>query len=106
MYLPAATTTASKSLDIDPSIRWNAESKKKGEAYFGPPSRPVGVTRGWLEGLEPESPTLLLPGMVDSLLDTLYAGVVSSCGVVVIAIDVEIGSIRSNVVANLIMWEF
>ena len=46
---------------------------------------------------------MLLPSFVDSLLDMLDAGVICSCGVLVIAIDVEIGSIGSNVVANLIM---
>jgi len=58
---------------------------------------------GWLEGPQPESPTLLLPGMVDSLLNTLDAGIVSSCRVLVVAIDVEIGCVRSNIVAKLIM---
>ena len=70
--------------------------------HFGPPSRPVRVTLRRLEGPEPESPTLLLPSFIDSLLDMLDVGVIRSCRVLVIAIDVEIGSIRSNVVANLI----
>ena len=71
--------------------------------HLCPPSSSVRVTRSRLEGPEPESPTLLLPSFVDSLLDMLDAGVISSCWVLVIAIDVEIGSIGSNVVANLIM---
>ena len=74
-----------------------------GEAHLGPPSRSVRVTLSWLEGPKPEFPTLLLPGFVDSLLDMLNAGIISNCGVLVIAIDVEIGSIRSNIVASLIM---
>lgn len=49
---------------------------------------------------------MFLPNFVDPFLDTLYAGIVSGCGVFVIAIDVEIGRVRSNVVANLIVWEF
>ena len=76
------------------------------EAHLGPPSRSVGVTLGWFEGPEPEPPTLFLTVLVDTFLDTLYAGVVSSRGVSVITIDVEIGSIRSNVVADLIMCKF
>ena len=71
--------------------------------HLCPPSSSVRVTPGWLEGPKPESPTLLLPSFVDPLLDMLDAGVICSCGVLVIAIDVEIGSIGSNVVANLIM---
>lgn len=46
---------------------------------------------------------MLLPGFVDSFLDMLYAGVVSGCGVFIIAIDIEIGRVRSNVVAKLIL---
>ena len=86
-----------------PSIRCSTMTCKKGEAHFGPPSRPVRVALSRLEGPEPESPTLLLLSFIDSLLDMLDAGVIRSCGVLVIAIDVEIGSIRSNVVANWIM---
>lgn len=39
-----------------------------------------------------------------NLFDAVHVGVVSSCGVFIIAADVKIGSIRSNVVANLITW--
>ena len=84
-------------------MQCSTKTCKKREGHLGPPGRSVRVTLGRLEGPEPESPTLLLPSLVDSLLNTLYAGVVSSCGVLVIAVDVEIRSIRSNVVANLIL---
>ena len=83
-------------------IRYSVQTS---EAHLSPPSRSVRAIVGRLEGPEPESPALLLPGFVDSLLGMFDAGVVSSCGVLVIAIDVEIGSVRSNVVANLIMRE-
>ena len=46
---------------------------------------------------------MFLPGFIDPLLDTLYAGIVSDCRVLVVAIDIEIGRVRSNVVAILIM---
>ena len=46
---------------------------------------------------------MLLTILIDTFLDALDAGVVRSRGVVIIAIDVEIGSIRSDIVANLIM---
>ena len=87
-------------------IQCSIKTCKKGKADLGPPSRSVRVTLGRLEGPEPESPTLFLPSVVDSLLYTLYAGIISNCGVPIIAIDVEIRSIRSNVVANLILREF
>jgi len=74
-----------------------------GKAHFGPPGRSVRISLGGLEGPKPESPTSFLPGLVDSLLDMLHAGIISSCRVFVIAIDVEIGRVGSNVVANLIM---
>lgn len=105
LYLPTATTTASKSYT---SIRKTSRSiqvvrEQRECTYFGPPSRFVRVTPGRLERLEPESPTLLLPSLVDSFFDTLYAGVVSSCRVFVIAVDVEKGCIGSNIIAKLIM---
>lgn len=58
-------------------VRCNAPLKKRKsrEAHSSPPSRPVRVTLDCLEGSEPESPTLL-PDLVDSLFDTLHAGVV------------------------------
>jgi hypothetical protein len=84
-------------------MQYSTKTCKTGEAHLGPPSRSVRITLGRLEGPEPESPTLLLPSLVDSLFDTLDTGVISSCGVLIIAIDVQIGSIRTNVVANLIM---
>ena len=89
-----------------PSVRFSTKTCKKGGAHFGPPGRSVRVTLGRHEGPGPESPTLLLPSFVDSLLDMFDAGVISDCGVLIIAIDVEIGSIGSNVVANLIMRQF
>jgi hypothetical protein len=63
---------------------------QEGDGYLGPPSRSIRVTLGRLERPEPESPTLLLPSFVDSLLDMLDAGVISNCRVLVIVIDVEI----------------
>lgn len=59
-----------------------------------------------LERLEPESPSLLLPVLVDSFLDLFHASVVSGRWVIVVAVDVEVRCIRSNVVAKLIVREF
>ena len=74
-------------------MQCSTKTCKKREGHLGPPSRSVRVILGRLEGPGPESPTLLLPSLVDSLLDTLDAGVISSCGVLVIAIYVQMGSI-------------
>ena len=76
------------------------------ETHLGPPSRLVGGIPSGLERPEPESPALLLPSFVGLFLDTLYPSVVSDLRVLVIAIDAEIGSIRPNIAANLIMCEF
>ena len=78
----------------------------RGEAHLGPPSRSICVILRLLEGPEPESPTLLLTSLVNTFLDVLYAGIVSSRGVFVIAVNVVIGSIRPEVVANLVMRKF
>ena len=47
-----------------------------------------------------------MSNLIDSLLNMLNASIVSSHGILIIAIDVEIGSIRPNVVAKLAVCEF
>ena len=79
--------------------------KERG-THFGPPCRLVCVTFSWFKGPKPESPSLLLSNLVDSLLNALNASIVSCRRVLIIAIDVEIGSIRPNVVAKLAVCEF
>lgn len=49
---------------------------------------------------------MLLPSFVNPLLHMLYTSVVRGRRVFVIAVDVEVRSIRPNVIANLIMREF